>query len=154
MHQLLVHERNNPALFTTLATATVDPTRSRMTLRLAGHPPPALVGEGEDSRILSDTRLGMPLGVGNGSTWAPVEVELPPKWTLLLYTDGLIEGRQPSGDVLWTDGLLELLREVTGAPEPWRDDPAAMLDGVMERVRSLSTAQTDDVAAVLLVCDR
>jgi serine phosphatase RsbU (regulator of sigma subunit) len=154
MHQLLVHERSNPALFTTLATATVDPTRSRMTLRLAGHPPPALVGEGEDSRILSDARLGMPLGVGNGSAWAPIEVELPPKWTLLLYTDGLIEGRQPSGDVLWTDGLLELLREVTGAPEPWRDDPAAMLDGVMERVRSLSTAQTDDVAAVLLVCDR
>jgi serine phosphatase RsbU (regulator of sigma subunit) len=154
MHQLLVHERNNPALFTTLATATVDPTRSRMTLRLAGHPPPALVGEGEDSRILSDERLGMPLGVGEGSTWAPVEVELPPKWTLLLYTDGLIEGRQSSGEVLWTDGLMELLREVTAAPEPWRDDPAAMLDGVMERVRSLSTAQTDDVAAVLLVCDR
>jgi len=154
MHQLLVHERNNPALFTTLATATVDPTRTRMTLRLAGHPPPALVGEGADTHMLSDEALGMPLGVGAGSTWRPVEVELPPKWTLLLYTDGLIEGRQASGEVLWTDGLLDLLREVTAAPEPWRDDPAAMLDGVMERVRSLSTAQTDDVAAVLLVCDR
>ena len=81
-------------------------------------------------------------------------MELPPKWALLLYTDGLIEGRQVSGDVLWTDGLLDLLREVTAGPAPWRDDPAAMLDAVMERVRSLSTARTDDVAAVLLVSDR
>ncbi|PVY97735.1 PP2C family protein-serine/threonine phosphatase [Actinomycetospora cinnamomea] len=154
MHELLVHERNNRALFTTLATATVEPDRTRMTLRLAGHPPPALIGEGDDTRMLSDARLGMPLGVGAGSAWAPLEVELPPKWTLLLYTDGLIEGRQPAGDVLWTDGLMDLLREVTAGPEPWRDDPGVMLDGVMERVRSLSTAQTDDVAAVLLVCDR
>jgi len=154
MHELLVHERNTPALFTTLATLTVDPGRTRMTLRLAGHPPPALVGEGDDTRMLPDEQLGMPLGVGSGSAWTAMEVELPPKWTLMLYTDGLIEGRQASGEVLWTDGLLDLLREVTGAPEPWRDDPAAMLDVVMERVRSLSTAQTDDVAAVLLVCDR
>jgi len=154
MHQLLVHERNHPALFTTLAAATVDPTRARLTLRLAGHPPPVLVGEGRDTSMLPDDLLGLPLGVGDGGDWSALEVELPPKWSLLLYTDGLIEGRQVSGDVLWTDGLLDLLREVTAGPAPWRDDPGAMLDAVMERVRSLSTAQTDDVAAVLLVCDR
>ncbi|MDD7965683.1 PP2C family protein-serine/threonine phosphatase [Actinomycetospora lemnae] len=153
MHELLISERNHPTLFTTLAAATVDPTRQRLTLRLAGHPPPALVGEGEDTRLLSTESLGLPLGIGNGTTWRPLEVELPPKWSLLLYTDGLIEGRQPSGDVLWTDGLQALLREVTAGPVPWRDDPATMLDAVMERVRSLSTARPDDVAAVLLVSD-
>lgn len=154
MHQLLVHERNHPALFTTLAAASVDPTRERLTLRLAGHPPPVLVGEGQDTAMLPDDLLGLPLGVGDGSDWSALEVELPPKWSLLLYTDGLIEGRQVSGDVLWTDGLLDLLREVTAGPAPWRDDPGTMLDAVMERVRSLSTARPDDVAAVLLVSDR
>ena len=154
MHELLVHERNQPTLFTTLATATVEPGRERMTLRLAGHPPPALVGEGQDTSMLSTERLGLPLGVGDGASWTPLEVELPKKWALLLYTDGLIEGRQVSGDVLWTDGLLDLLREVTAGPTPWRDDPGTMLDAVMERVRSLSTARPDDVAAVLLVSDK
>ncbi|GAA4928267.1 serine phosphatase RsbU (regulator of sigma subunit) [Actinomycetospora succinea] len=156
MHALLVSERNHPTLFTTLAAVTVDATRSRLTLRLAGHPPPALVGEGDDTRLLPNDRLGLPLGIGAGNdrSWPPLEIELPPKWALMLYTDGLIEGRQESGDVLWTDGLHELLCEVTASPPPWRDDPGAMLDTVMERVRSLSTAQTDDVAAVLLVSDR
>ena len=154
MHELLVHERNQPTLFTTLATATVEPGRERMTLRLAGHPPPALVGEGQDTSMLSTERLGLPLGVGDGAFWTPLDVELPKKWALLLYTDGLIEGRQVSGDVLWTDGLLDLLREVTAGPAPWRDDPGTMLDAVMERVRSLSTARPDDVAAVLLVSDK
>lgn len=154
MHQLLVSERNHPTLFTTLATATVDPSRERLTLRLAGHPPPALVGEGRDTHLLSTERLGLPLGVGDRREWPPLEVELPPKWAVMLYTDGLIEGRQSSGDVLWTDGLQALLREVTAGPLPWRDDPGAMLDAVMERVRALSTARTDDVAAVLLVSDR
>ncbi|MDD7940674.1 SpoIIE family protein phosphatase [Actinomycetospora lutea] len=154
MHELLVSERSHPTLFTTLATATVDETRERLTLRLAGHPPPALVGEGDDTHLLSTERLGVPLGIGAGRTWPPLEVELPPKWALLLYTDGLIEGRQESGEVLWTDGLQALLREVTTGPAPWRDDPGAMLDAVMERVRTLSMARTDDVAAVLLVSDR
>ena len=104
--------------------------------------------------MLSTERLGLPLGVGDGASWTPLEVELPKKWALLLYTDGLIEGRQVSGDVLWTDGLLDLLREVTAGPAPWRDDPGTMLDAVMERVRSLSTARPDDVAAVLLVSDK
>ena len=66
MHELLVHERNQPTLFTTLAAATVEPGRERMTLRLAGHPPPALVGEGQDTSMLSTERLGLPLGVGDG----------------------------------------------------------------------------------------
>lgn len=156
MHELLVSERSHPTLFTTLAAVTVDATRSRMTLRLAGHPPPVLVGEGDDTRLVPDDRLGLPIGIGTGTdrSWPPMEIELPPKWALLLYTDGLIEGRQDSGDVLWTDGLHALLCEVTTGPPPWRDDPGTMLDTVMERVRSLSTAQTDDIAAVLLVSDR
>jgi serine phosphatase RsbU (regulator of sigma subunit) len=159
MHELLVHERRSPGLFTTLATVAVDPDRRSLTLRLAGHPPPVLLSaDGTDDTStayeLSSERLGRPIGVDAADTWAPLRVDLPPRWSLLLYTDGLIEGRHSSGDVLWTDGLLSLLREATQGPMPWREDPAAMLDGVMERVRSLSLARIDDVAAVLLVSDK
>jgi serine phosphatase RsbU (regulator of sigma subunit) len=159
MHELLVHERRSPALFTTLATVTVAPDHTSMELRLAGHPPPLLLGPGIDgsdgvTRVLSTERLGRPLGIGDGDLWKPLEVALPPRWSLLLYTDGLIEGRPDTGDVLWTDGLLGLLREATDRCEGWRDDPAGLLDGVMARVRSLTRARIDDVAAVLLVSDR
>lgn len=157
MHELLVHERRRAGLFTTLATISVDPSRRHLTLRLAGHPPPVLLsadGHGPTAGELSAERLGRPIGIGAKDTWEPLEVALPPRWSLLLYTDGLIEGRHSSGEVLWTDGLLGLLRDATRGSASWREDPAAMLDDVMDRVRTLSLARSDDVAAVLLVSDR
>ena len=43
----------------------------------------------------------------------PLRVPLDPGWSLMLYTDGLIEGRVPRrpGQRLWEEGLLELLGE-------------------------------------------
>jgi hypothetical protein len=114
--------------------------------------------------------------------WEVLDVELPSRWALLLYTDGLVEGRpheeptapEPAahGDgVLDTEGLLTVLDEcavaereenpVTApettdgpAPLPWYVDPDRLLDVVLRRVRDLTEERADDVAAVLLVAGR
>jgi serine phosphatase RsbU (regulator of sigma subunit) len=176
--RLLTHERNRDAVFATLAALTIAPDRHRAWLRLAGHPPPILLAgeDGQPPRALPTSSLGRPVGIRAGDHWEALEVTLPPRWAMLLYTDGLIEGR-PRDDldgvedsvaaaaregegILDTEGLLALLPTITstgddaGGPTPWHGDPDGMLDGVMTRVRALTHERADDVAAVLLVSDR
>jgi serine phosphatase RsbU (regulator of sigma subunit) len=74
-------------------------------------------------------------------------VTLPRGWALLLYTDGLIEAREPAtGDFLWIDGLLELL--VADRSAPYAELPARLV----ERAEAYNGGPLlDDVAILLLV---
>ncbi|MCD2185942.1 PP2C family protein-serine/threonine phosphatase [Actinomycetospora soli] len=160
--RLLVHERARTGIFATLAVLTVDPDRRRARLRLAGHPPPVLMDLGGEVQPLPVTRLGRPIGIVSDDRWEELEVALPPGWAMLLYTDGLVEGRPvasalPDDDVLGTDGLLAVLERCL------RDEPAGgldaagaerLLDRVLEQVRTLTVERADDVAAVLVVSGR
>jgi serine phosphatase RsbU (regulator of sigma subunit) len=182
LSRLLVHERDRTGIFATLALLTIDPRLRSARLRLAGHPPPILVPPDDAPRPLPTTRLGRPIGIVLDDHWGVLDVPLPDRWALLLYTDGLVEGRPhevPAADeaddhVLDTSGLLAVLDECiaaghTDAPEenpvtktsdpdgtvpPWHGEPDRLLDDVLGRVRGRTEERTDDVAAVLLVSRR
>jgi serine phosphatase RsbU (regulator of sigma subunit) len=88
------------------------------------------------------------LGVVPDCVWSPASIELSSHWELLLYTDGLIEGRSGSGERnLWVEGLLDLIREQRAVSG---QDPQQLVDGLVETVRRLDPEHTDDVAVVLL----
>lgn len=182
LSRLLVHERERPGLFATLALLTIDLAEGRARMWLAGHPPPILLRQDGPARPLPDTHLGRPIGVLPDDGWEALEVALPAEWALLLYTDGLVEGRpnagfdptgtDPDGDeaVLDTDGLLTIVeqcveeredREVNSSGNggvrrggPWPPTPNRLLDRLIHRVRELTDERADDVAAVLLVSQR
>ncbi len=184
LSRLLVHERDRTGVFATLALLTIEPDLRRARLRLAGHPPPLLLPPGGAARPLPVSRLGRPIGVVLDDNWEVLDVDLPPCWALLLYTDGLVEGRPhdhpvPDGtessgrdeSVLDTDGLLRVLDECAAedreendvmvpptpdgpAPTRWYVDPDGLLDDVLRRVGDLTEERADDVAAVLLVSRR
>jgi serine phosphatase RsbU (regulator of sigma subunit) len=105
LDQLLLTERNTD-LFVTVADLTVDPSRKHLTYRLAGHWPPILLAGG--CEVVSNDHRGLPLGIPGGS-WGEHHLDLPETWELLVYTDGLIEGRGPDGGLLGLDGLCDLL---------------------------------------------
>jgi serine phosphatase RsbU (regulator of sigma subunit) len=141
LQRLLVTERHDPRLFTTACMMSID--GSTATVRLAGHPPPVALWS---TPALLSPPVRLPLGVLDDIEWPPLTVELPPGWALLLYTDGLIEARDPaSGDFLWTDGLLELLAQehaVSAAKLPAR---------LVERAEAFNGGPLlDDVAILLL----
>ncbi|MEV6107570.1 SpoIIE family protein phosphatase [Streptomyces sp. NPDC051940] len=71
--------------------AVYDPIASRLTLANAGHPPPVLLGQDGTCQVLH-VPPGAPIGVG-GTVFEPVELDVPPGSTLMLYTDGLVESR-------------------------------------------------------------
>jgi serine phosphatase RsbU (regulator of sigma subunit) len=87
-----------------------------------------------------------PVGVGNGTRWPSSEVELGDRWTVLMYTDGLIEGRV--GTVrrrLDVDGLVEIVE--SAQRKGLRGEP--LLDHVINTVRELNGGDLDDDMAVV-----
>ena len=75
---------------------SLDPGRERAIVRLAGHPPPLLLSA-DGVEALAPGPPGPPLGVLEHAAWPAYEVALPPEWSLLLFTDGLTDGRVGDG---------------------------------------------------------
>ncbi|MFC4911181.1 PP2C family protein-serine/threonine phosphatase [Actinomadura gamaensis] len=163
---VLGHERRDDETFTTLCMITVAPSRRSARLYLAGHPAPLLftgagigtdigtgTGAGPDPEarvaVLPDCARGPALGLLPGADWPLTEVELGASWSLMLYTDGLIEGYRGDGssERLGTEGLVELAREASGRGLAGR----ALLDDLVAGVERLNgDILTDDLAVLLL----
>jgi serine phosphatase RsbU (regulator of sigma subunit) len=149
LERILLAERHDSMVFTTLCMATVAPDRRRAVLRLAGHPAPLLL-TGATARALDLEPSGPPLGVLDGVSWTPRTLELPEGgWSLLLYTDGLIEGRVSSRATrLGADGLAEQATGVLGASG---GAAGGLVPALVERVEALHGGPLlDDVAALLV----
>jgi serine phosphatase RsbU (regulator of sigma subunit) len=82
--------------FATLCTVYVDRREGRLRFILAGHQPPLLVSSAGVDVIASPPNP--PLGVPWNGLRTSFDREIPEgDWSLLLYTDGLIEGRAAPG---------------------------------------------------------
>jgi serine phosphatase RsbU (regulator of sigma subunit) len=146
LEQVLMSERRAREIFATVASVVVDLRSNRATVRLAGHPPPVLLTEGRAVPV--SARPGIVLGVRPKP--APVsDVEFPGEdWSLLLYTDGLIEGHTgPGNERLDVDGLCKVLGEPSAAEVPLAALPAWLV-GRAEQANGGPLA--DDVAMLLI----
>ncbi|MCS7481101.1 PP2C family protein-serine/threonine phosphatase [Umezawaea endophytica] len=154
LHQILVHERHQPGLFTTACMVTISPDRRWARVYLAGHPEPMLL-VGDRVVELPRDRAGLPLGVLQDSTWSGLDVPLPPNWTLMLYTDGLVEGRVV-GDTerLGSERLISLIEGLAGNDPDWPRRQPWLLDTLIARVEDLNGGELDDDMAVLLLSER
>ncbi|HZQ78954.1 MAG TPA: SpoIIE family protein phosphatase [Acidimicrobiia bacterium] len=116
LDDVLVAERQHEETFVTVCDITIPPHRRGATVRLAGHPPPLLLRP--EPAPWPGVVPGPPLGVLPGQTWPAVAAGLPSPWAVLLYTDGLIEGRRRAGgERLGVDGLTARLRSAGLASE-------------------------------------
>lgn len=147
LDRLTVSEGHVELSFATLALVRLAPDRRRADIYLAGHPAPVLLGHGS-ATVLEPSVRRAPLGLDLDGAWAATTVSLPAAWSLLLYTDGLIEGHVGRGtDRLGTEGLIGLL---DGAPSSSADGEE-LLRGLVDEAQRLDGGElTDDLAAVLL----
>jgi DNA-binding NarL/FixJ family response regulator len=149
LQQVLVSERHDPALFTTVCTVAIRPAldgTADALVRLAGHPPPVSLRPGPRPAA---PPVGLPLGVSAEAAWDALPVSLTARWALMVYTDGLIEGHGPvAGEPLWEEGLLALLEEE-------RDVDLDLLPArLVERAQEFNGgALSDDVAILVLSSD-
>jgi serine phosphatase RsbU (regulator of sigma subunit) len=150
LERVLEHEREIPLLFTTLCTLEVELTQSTASLVLAGHPPPILIDSTSVSAIAS-APSGPPIGLLNGR-WSPTLLQLPAEWAMLMYTDGISEGKIGDGPQrLGTDGLQRLISEHIASHPHWRQQPDALLAQLIAQAQELNGGELNDDVAMLLI---
>ncbi|MBG6069406.1 PP2C family protein-serine/threonine phosphatase [Micromonospora ureilytica] len=146
LEQVLMSERRLQEIFATVAAVRLDLAANRATVRLAGHPPPLLLSGGRVVPVPAPG--GLLLGV---RPRRPIAYDLEfdtDDWSLLMYTDGLIEGRVGAGNErLDVPGLSGLLDEPANRSVSLPELPAWLV-GRAERLNGGALA--DDVAMLLV----
>jgi Stage II sporulation protein E (SpoIIE) len=132
--------------FATVCLASVDADLSSARVSVAGHPTPILATAAGASELL--VRRGPPIGVVDAYAWEPSEMPLPDEaWTLLLYTDGLIEGRSAPGGPRPFGGE-RLCQLIAQAPPPLVEP---QVDTLLTQVREANGGPMTDDVVVLAV---
>ena len=144
-------ERHLPRLFTTLCEIEIDGSRRSAKVVSAGHPLPLLLADGEGARRLGQLRPGPAIGLGDGP-WEASEAELPERWAVLLYTDGIVEGRIGDGpERLGDTRMAAMVSERMREDPSWRERPKELLQWLLDSVEALGSGPlVDDVAMLVL----
>ncbi|WP_307795556.1 PP2C family protein-serine/threonine phosphatase [Actinacidiphila acididurans] len=145
LEEILVAEREAEHVFATCTMLALPPDRRHFEVARAGHPGLLLrTGRGvEWVEPPGGPALGL---VPSAADWPVHEVELPGGSAVVLFTDGLYEGRTgPDGQRLGEDELLELARAAHGL------DTQTFVDTLIGRAEALAEPYgglADDVAVV------
>ncbi|MBE1876428.1 PP2C family protein-serine/threonine phosphatase [Myceligenerans pegani] len=161
MERVLLPERRGPEVFVTLCQVVVAAGRDAMDVYLAGHPPPLLAtrtGDRTECAELTGLGRGRALGIPARGGWEATRVALPGQWTVVLFTDGLVEAKVTVDDDgaptapdergrlprLGVDGLRAVVSaELAGGSHD-------VVPRVLRRVRTLHGGPLADDAALLL----
>jgi serine phosphatase RsbU (regulator of sigma subunit) len=149
VESLLEAERVQEETFATVCDIEVRADLRYGMVRTAGHPGPLLY----DGATVVDVAIPFrrtPLGTTDDRAWVANPVELGPEWTLLVYTDGLVDGYAdgPAGrGRLGTEGLIDVVSRAVAE--------SATLEQLAEETlatseRANGSPLRDDVALVLL----
>jgi serine phosphatase RsbU (regulator of sigma subunit) len=145
LDEVVCRERQFNEIFATLCSLVISADRRTLRMFLAGHPAPLLITE--DVVQLPTDLVGPALGVIPGVTWGSQLVRLASSWRLMLFTDGLVEGRIGEGaERLGTERLVDLA-VARGISRP----AAELVDHLIATAEQLhGEVLTDDVAVVVV----
>ena len=135
-------EHSEVGRYATMFFGTLD-SEGRLEFVNAGHPSPLLIRAGEVDEPF--TEGGLPVGLIPDATYDAFSVALRPGDTLVLYSDGVTEARDPDDEMFGVSRLRELLLGQ-------HDTPLEVLQRtILDSLRSFSRGanQADDITLVL-----
>lgn len=127
-------------MFITCLYMVIDPVHGHLRMANAGHNIPILKKPGHINEIMV---RGMPLGILPGMEYEEVQLELEPGSTIILYSDGITEARDQSGELFGTRRLVEALGHV-GTEQ-------GITENILSELRSFTGSgweQDDDITLV------
>ncbi len=135
-------ESSLPAYFATLICGKTSAS-GEVEICNAGHPPPFLVQQGE---ILQIGSHGLPIGMFCDEQFTSSTARLSPGDIILLYTDGLTESKNASGDEYGNDRLAEFIQG------NYQQPPTDLLFKCIENMKKFraGTPTTDDLTVMVI----
>ena len=127
--------------YATLLLLVLDPRTGAVSWSSAGHPPPLLTGSTPRTLAFDGS---LPVGLFGDATYHTARFTLPPGRCVVLYTDGVVEARNPDRQEFGTEGLEAAAPAVAASA-------AAVAEVVLEQLLSHSDGHLDDDAAVLVL---
>ena len=107
LEEILVAERSDPHVFATVTSLVFPPDGSRVRVVRAGHPGLLLRRGTGVSWVEPEGGMALGLLPGTGQ-WTASDLPLDPDSRVVLFTDGLFEGRDGPGSRLGEEGLLSM----------------------------------------------
>jgi phosphoserine phosphatase RsbU/P len=130
-------------MFISAFYAVIDPQRRELRFANTGHPHAFLLAEGKDFERLPAS--DPPIGMDDRAPGTAVREWAPGRDLLVLFTDGVTDARNPAGERLGEERVLETIRRHRDAePSIILDRLTAMLDQHIQRAM-----RRDDLTIVL-----
>jgi serine phosphatase RsbU (regulator of sigma subunit)/anti-sigma regulatory factor (Ser/Thr protein kinase) len=129
-----------PNMFVTCLYAVLDPASGHLRFANAGHNLPCIH---TPDGVVEPRATGMPLGLMPGLTYEEQEVTIAPGSAFLLYSDGIVEAHDPSGELYG----FPRMRALVGRTPADGDLIAAVLDD-LEEFTGPAWEQEDDITVV------
>jgi phosphoserine phosphatase RsbU/P len=142
---------NQESRFATALVGTFFSSTRTLQLCTAGHPQPLLYRAKASQWEIVDLNAApassgnIPLGILNEVDYGQSELPLESGDMLLAYTDGIMEARVGEGEILGSNGLLQLVNSLDATK------PEELLSTLIARVQELSKAPIDDDYSALLI---
>lgn len=140
-------------LFVTTFFGVLDPSSGDFLYSNAGHNPPYLLsansGSDHEHNVVSLKRTGIPIGIDEDATWEQAKVTINPGDSLLLYTDGIPEAENGSGEFYEEFRLVDVAKKHLGGSA--EEMQASILNNLKDFIGD--APQSDDVTLMILVRD-
>ncbi len=148
LNELLFDDLTRTELFLSMFYAKYCTDTRLLSYANGGHNPPLLIRCGREGCMDLDAE-GMILGVKKGVAFEEKSIRLLEGDMMVLYTDGITETRDVSGELFGSERLCRVVQERRGAP------PEVVIDGVLEELRAFSGTESfqDDISLVVMKVD-
>ncbi|MGA7625346.1 MAG: SpoIIE family protein phosphatase [Candidatus Acidiferrales bacterium] len=145
LNRFVMQSIGSSVFFFTVAAARIDRAARRMIFAGAGHPPGMIARAGAEPRLLESRSMVLGALADAVDTEASLDVDLEPGDRVVLYTDGITDVFNSSGQMLGVDGVQNFVRETSLLPFN------EMKQGILDRVAEWREGPpTDDVSLVLV----
>ena len=141
----LLCDNNQAEMFVTVWLGILEISTGKLTAANAGHEFPAICEKGGSFELYKDTH-GFVVGGMEGVHYKCYDLQLNPGDKLFVYTDGVPEATDGSGEMFGTDRMITALRSCTD------NTPEEILQGVKSAVDSFvgDAEQFDDLTMMCL----
>ncbi|HMS16249.1 MAG TPA: SpoIIE family protein phosphatase [Planctomycetota bacterium] len=137
--------RTDHTMFATALCVAYDQSTREIQYASAGHWP-ALLLKPDTGEFFETERMGIPLGIFDGTVYETNRLLLPEGTLMILYTDGIVEARNPLGEQYGLDRLKQVV--LAGRGQSVKDLTQGLLHSVGQHCLDSSYSR-DDIAIMV-----